>query len=281
MRNLLSAYFTKMLKDRFFWLMECAIFLWTLYVFNCARHQFICGMHRLSKTFHTNPYFFNAAIWLGISLALYSAYFVGTEYHDGVLRSQIIAGHKRSVIYLSHYLIILLVGIIQAASYFVVLLTADGLFLGSSILRMLVRPAEYMLLIFLALLGYAAVFSCLSILLSNKAAIIFVQLLLAILMLYFGYATVTALLEPKIVPVFGSHYGNDVTIPNYKYLEGPKREIYEWADALVPSSMILHGVMAEKKDEFPFSAKIPVGTVLLCVSFTSCGLYGFSKKDLK
>lgn len=281
MRNLLSAYFTKMLKDRFFWLMECAIFLWTLYVFSCARQQFICGMHRLSKTFQTNPYFFNAAIWLGISLALYSAYFVGTEYHDGVLRSQIIAGHKRSVIYLSHYLIILLVGIIQAASYFVVLLAADGLFLGSSILRMLVRPAEYMLLIFLALLGHAAVFSCLSILLSNKAAIVFVQLLLAILMLYFGYATVTALLEPKTTLVVDSYMGKDRTIPNYKYLEGPKREIYEWVDALIPSSMILHGVMAEKKDEFPFSAKIPVGTVLLCVSFTSCGLYGFSKKDLK
>lgn len=276
MHNLLSAYFTKLLKDRFFWLIECAIFLWTLYVFGCARHQFICGMHRLSKTFHTNPYFFNAAVWLGISLALYSAYFVGTEYHDGVLRSQIIAGHKRSVIYLSHYLIILLAGMIQAASYFVVLLTADSLFLGSSILRMLVRPAEYILLVFLALLGYAAVFSCLSILLSNKAAIVFVQLLLAILMLYFGYATVTALLEPKT-----TYIGKDRTIPNYKYLEGPKRELYEWADAIVPSSMIMHGVMAEKKDELPFSTKIPVGTALLCVSFTSCGLYGFSRKDLK
>lgn len=281
MRNLLSAYFTKLLKDRFFWLIECAIFLWAFYVFGCARQNFIYGMHRLSKTFHTNPYFFNVTVWLGISLALYSAYFVGTEYHDGVLRSQIIAGHKRSVIYLSHYLIILLAGMIQAASYFVVLLVADGLFLRSSILRMLVQPAEYMLFIFLALLGYAAVFSCLSILLSNKAVIVFVQLLLAILMLYFGYATVDALLEPKTLLVTNTYYGKDQFIPNYKYLEGPKRELYEWADAIVPSSMILHGVMAEKKDELPFNAKIPVGTALLCVSFTSCGLYGFSRKDLK
>lgn len=281
MRNLLSVYFVKLIKDRFFWLLECVIVLWAGYIFGCARQNFIYGMHRISTTFHTNPYFFNIAVWLGISLALYSARFVGTQYHDGVLRNQIIAGHKRSVIYLSHFLIILLAGIIQAASFFFVLLAADGLFLGFSILHMLMRPAEYILLILLALPAYAAVYSCLSVLLANKTVTVFIQLLLAVFMLYFGYATVKSLLEPKTIPIFGSQYGENTTIPNPNYLEGSRRELYEWGDALVPSSMILHGVMSEEKDDLPFRMKIPVGTTLLCVCFTSCGLYGFSKKDLK
>ena len=282
MYNLVSAYMTKLLKDKFFWLIEGVIALWSAYVFWCARQSFVCGLNHINKTFHTNPYFFNPAIWLGISLALYSAYFVGTEYHDGVLRNQIISGHKRSVIYLSHYLVILSAGIMQAAAYYFILMAADGIFLGFSVLHMLIRPAEYTLLIFLALFGYSALFSCLSILSGNKTVAVFVQLLLAILMLYFGFATVTSLLEPKTVLVYNTYQsGGQTTIPNPRYLEGPKRELYEWADAAVPSSLILHGVMAEKKDDLPFHWKIPVGTALLTICMTAGGLYVFSKKDLK
>lgn len=283
MYNLLSAYMSKLLKDRFFWLIECVIALWSAYVFWCARQSFVCGLNHISKTFQTNPYFFNAAIWLGLSLALYSAYFVGTEYHDGVLRNQIISGHKRSVIYLSHYLVILSAGMMQAAAYYSILILADGLFLGFSILHMLVRPAEYILLIFLALSGYSALFSFLSILTGNKTIAVFVQLLLAILMLYFGFATVNSLLEPKTVLVPNAYQSGKqtTTIPNPRYLEGPRRELYEWADAVVPSSMILHGVMTETKDGLPFHAKIPVGTALMTVCMTAGGIYVFSKKDLK
>lgn len=282
MRNLLSAYFMRLLKDRFFWLTEGVIVLWASYVFRSARQCFVCGLPHISKTFHTNPYFFNTAIWLGISLALYCAHFVGTEYRDGILRSQIISGHRRSVIYLSHYLILLLAGILQAAAYYLVFVLADGIFLGFSVLHMLVRPAEYILLLFLALAGYAALFSCLCILLANRTVLIFVQLLLAILMLYFGFATVNSLLEPKTVLFASTSSPENIrTISNPKYLEGPRRELYEWADAIVPSSLILHGVMAENTGELPFSAKIPVGTTLLIVSFTAAGLCGFSRKDLK
>lgn len=281
MYNLLSAYVTKMLKDKFFWLIESVIILWAAYVFRCARQSFVCGLHHISGTFHTNLYFFNAAIWLGITLALYSAYFVGTECHDGILRNQIISGHKRSVIYLAHYLIILLAGILQAAAYYFVLIATDGLFLGFSVLHMLVRPAEYILLFLLALFGYSALFSFLSILLANRTMILFVQLLLAVLMLYFGYATVSALLEPKTVPVVSTYRGEDKTTPNPKYLDGAERKLYEWADAVIPSSLILHGVMAERKDELPVSAKMPVGTALMTVCFTAGGLYGFSRKNLK
>ncbi len=287
MYNLLSAYFTKLCKDKLFWLIECVIVLWASYVFWHARQQFVYGMHHVNEVFHTNPYFFNVSIWLGISLALYSAYFTGTEYHDGVLRNQIISGHRRSVIYLSHYLLILLTGIMQAAAYYLVFIIADSFFLGFSVIHMLVKPAEYILLIFLALLGYSAVFSFFSILLANKSAAVFVQLLLAILMLYFGFATVTSLQEPETV-VTNTSYGEHRRIPNPKYLTGTKREVYEWADAFLPSSLILHGVMTDKngimtdkKDGAPFHVKIPVGAALLTVCFTAFGLYGFSRKDLK
>lgn len=281
MRNLLSAYITKMIKDKFFWLIECVIMVLAVYVFGFANQNFVYGMHHVSTEFTTNLYFFNITFWLGISLALYSAYFVGSEYHNGILRNQIISGHKRYVIYLSHCLVILLAGILQAAAYFLVFLLSDGLFLGFSALHMLVRPAEYFLLIFLALLGYSALFSCLSILLGNRSVILFVQLLLAALMLHFGYTAVNALLEPETILITNSYYGENKTIPNPKYLTGTEREFYEWADALIPSSISLHGAMTEKTDRLPFSMKMPAGTVLLSVSFTACGLYGFSRKDVK
>ncbi len=281
MYNLLSAYTARLLKDKLFWLIECVIALWAAYVFRLARQSFVCGMHHISKTFHTNPYFFNAAVWLGISLALYSAYFTGTEYHDGILRNQIISGHRRYEIYLSHYLVILLAGVMQAAAYYFVLITADGFFLGFSVMHMLVKPAEYILLILLALLGYSALFSCFSMLLANKNAAVFVQLLLTILMLYFGFATVSSLQEPRTSLVTSTYRGENRTIPNPNYLEGARRELYEWADGLNPSSLSLHGVMAEKKGGIPFHAKIPVGTALLTVCFTAGGAYGFSRKELK
>ena len=106
-------------------------------------------------------------------------------------------------------------------------------------------------------------------------------------MLYFGFATVTSLQEPETV-VTNTSYGEHRRIPNPKYLTGTKREVYEWADAFLPSSLILHGVMTDKngimtdkKDGAPFHVKIPVGAALLTVCFTAFGLYGFSKKDLK
>ena len=281
MRNLLSAYFAKLIKDRFFLLVEGCIMLWAVYVFWAARRDFIWGTDHISTNFNTNPYFFNIVIWIGLSLAACSAVFVGTEYHDGILRNQIISGHKRSDIYLAHYLIILLAGILQAAAFFGILMLADGLFLGFFIIRLLVRPWEYLLLLFLGLLGYSALFSCFSILLTNKTLIVSAQVLLVFLMLFFGFATVNSLLEPETVLETNSYYGENKMKPNPKYLSGAERELYEWADAIVPSSMILHGVMTEVKDGLPFSMKIPIGTTLLTVCFTGGGLYGFTKKDIK
>ncbi len=283
MRNLLSAYLTKLITDRFFRLVEICIIAWAVFVFRCARRDYIWGTAHISTYFNTNPYFFNAAIWLGITLAIYSASFIGTEYHDGILRNQIISGHRRSAIYLAHYMTILLAGILQAAAFFGVLILLDGIFLHFFIVSLLVRPAEYLLLIFLALLGYSAVFSFLSILLANKALIISVQALLVFLMLFFGFSTVNSLLEPETVPVTDRYYdrGRTEELPNPRYIGGAKRELYEWADALVPSSMILHGVMTKQGDTLPSGMKIPVGTALLSVSFTACGIYCFHKKDLK
>jgi len=281
MRNLLSAYFTKIMKDRFFGLMEICIIVWAVFVFRCAKQNFVWGMDHLNKNFNTNPYFFNLVIWLGFALAIYSAYFTGTECHDGILRNQIISGHKRSEIYLSHYLTFLLIGILQAASYFAVLILSDGIFLGFSVLKMLVRPGEYLLLIFLSLLGYSALYAFFSLLLTNKALILSAQVLLASLMLAFGFSTVNSLLEPKTVLVPNSYLGENRTMPNPKYISGNLRELYEWADALVPSSMALHGVMTEEKEALPFSVKIPVGTAFLSVCFLGCGLYGFHKKDVR
>lgn len=283
MRNLLSAYFTKLVADRLFHLIQIGIMLWAIFVFWSARRDYIWGTAHISTYFNTNPYFFNVVIWLGITLAVYSASFIGTAYHDGILRNQIIYGHKRSAIYLAHYITILLAGILQAAVFFGVLLLLDGIFLQFFIVRLLVRPAEYLLLIFLALLGYSALFSFLSILLANKALVISTQALLVFLMLFFGFSTVTSLSEPETVPITNLYYDRSgtETVPNPKYLSGAERELYEWADALVPSSMILHGIMTEQGDALPFSTKIPVGTALLSVSFTVCGIYCFQKKDIR
>lgn len=272
--------------------MEIGIALWAVFVFFMAKRN-----NPYSVSFELDTYFYNVVTWLGITLAIYSAIFIGTEFHDGTLRNQIIAGHERSSIYLSHYVVILTVGILQAAVYFLASFLSGSLLLGFSIWKQLDNLPGNFLLIFLALLGYAAIFSCISLLIANKTRLVLIQILLSFFMLFFGFSTVDSLIEPEHIIVFQTPEGTPLDPPqeqpNPRYLSGAKRELYEWVDAALPSSLILHSLIPvhegmiledntilQKEYALPLTIKLPIGTALLSVCFLLSGMYGFCKKDL-
>lgn len=292
MYHLLSVHFVKLIKDKFFWLMEGGIALWALFASIMARNN-------MAKDF--DIYFYNVVIWIGVILAVYSVFFIGGEFLDGTLRNQIISGKRRPVIYLSHFVIILTAGILQTVTYFLISFLSGTFLLGFSVWKNVCLRIENPLLILLALLEYSAVFSCISIMIGEKTKILFVQVLLSVLLLLVGFATIDSLTEPRtIISQYAPPGGNYVTVydyPNPRYPEGSRRTVYEWADAVNPSSFILHCIVTVRDDiikkegsvttvirgdhPLPFHAKIPAGAILLSACFLLAGCSAFQKKDLK
>lgn len=159
----------------------------------------------------------------GIAVAALISIFVGEDFGDGVIRSKIVSGATRGVIYLSGlltcclacasvYLVTVMVTVTMGLNLFEVNVTAG-------------RLAVYLALGLLTCFAYACIFCAVSMLCHNRAAGIVVCMLLAFGMLFLCLHTNMVLTQEP--------YKNGM--PNPAYVSGIKRTVYELLHDLNPS----------------------------------------------
>lgn len=278
MRKLLSANFARLWRSNFFWLTAGILCCWGgivyfLMVLNTEKH----GISDIAW----NTYFFNGNLCLGPALAVFTAFFIGSEYSDGGFRNKIAVGHKRLPIYLSNLITCAGAGILFLTTYWLGIIAMGLPLMGTEILSGLDRPLLGVLFSCMAAVSYSALYCLIAMLDSSKARSVVIGLLLSAFLFFGGFATYNGLAQPEFTTyVVTNEQGQQElleNVPNSKYLSETERVVYQFLDAVLPSCQALRPIMP--KGEYP--AHLPLCALGWTALLTIFGAELFQRKDIK
>lgn len=278
MGKLLCANFSRLGKAKIFYLTLAAVFF--VFLFG-ALSEVQTFRDNVDSGFVRSPdqYFFNFCPFLGAFQAVFISFFLGTEYSDGTIRNKLIAGHRRNCIYISNYLTCLAV----SALLLVVSWIAWIPFL------LMVGPLEMgvngFLLYALVALGYttvyAALFTMIASLSSNKAVTAVGTIILWFALIFVGSALYNRLEEPEVrsemMTFINGEFVEVPPTPNPLYLSGTLRTVCEFFRDLLPSGQAI--LMNNAEITEPGRCFI-LSTVFTAV-LTFLGITAFRRKDIK
>lgn len=274
MRNLFAANWFCLRRQKAFW--AAALFLALYGVFEAV------GLFR-QGTEDLSDGLFAGVTFLGVALAVFCSFCLGSEYQEGTLRNKVTAGYRRGQVYLAYLTAGLAGGLMIWCAYLLGYLAAGIPLMGTQGFRWS-EAAGGMLSILFLLLAYVAVYTCLGSLCHSKAAGTAAAILLAIAMLFGSLFLYARLDEPPVYPdTYTQANGQMVLEPgeeNPYYLQGTERKVYEVLYDLLPDGQgmqLLSGAM-----DSPQKVGEQVGyALLLAGAATVLGLGCFRKKDLR
>ena len=140
MSRLLSAGYSRLWKNKVFWLEMGAVLVYAVvFMLNGCRQAAANG----GIGYSLDQFYFHFAVSVGLFGAIFTSLFIGTEYSDGTIRNKFVIGHSRAAVYLSNLLVsgsamLLMAGVWnvsgKAASAVASLLLALGLLLAAGML---------------------------------------------------------------------------------------------------------------------------------------------------
>lgn len=279
MRKLLSANFSRLWKSKIFWVLEgisaiVGAFFYVLAIINTRNIGTI--WYEISG----NYYFFLELVYIGVIMAIFSSFYIGTEYSDGTIRNKLTVGHSRKDIYLANLIVNFVAGLLFTVTHITASLCVGLPFLGGLLWEALAPVGWRIATGIILILCYGAIFTFFAVLDGSKSRNAIISFVLALVIALGGLYTFGRLQEPKITTQMvmqedGSFLREEVE--NKNYLEGTTRQVYTMVDALLPSSQALN--IARSEGNFsPLSVVCLLGVT---VAFTSAGVASFKKKDIK
>lgn len=275
MRKLLSANFSRLWKDKIFWL--GILFMFGFGIFGAYTKY--SNIVRYNSQELLDDILFAYVILVGCCLAVFCSMFLGTEYSDGTIRNKLIVGHLRSSIYLSNWLTNIVAAIMMAIAFLLSYSTLGSLLLEppkASVGQILF----YMLISIFTLIAYASIFSTISMLITKKsnAAVI-------CLLIFFGLLILAMVVKAKLdAPEFISEYSMTMNgveqtdpKPNPKYLQPAARKVYQFFLDILPTGQSIQ--LSAFQVVHPLLS-IVYSTVISILSTVS-GIFAFQKKNLK
>ena len=276
MRNLLSAGFARLWRNKVFWL-SCLFLaggtvtaIWTRY------------SDKVQYGYHTNldHAFVNYVLFLSILIPIVCALFIGTEYADGTIRNKMVCGHGRGAVYLSNLILCSAASLLMCTAAVV-----PGLALGLPLLGGFAMGTTRAILFFAGAytlsLAWTALFTLLAMLISNRTISVVAAILLSLALLMAGSYLEGRLeaaptLQEYAITVNGEFIAEEY--PNPAYLpEGPTRNVFQFLIDFTPGGQTLqHVVRRVERCEVMIAYD-----ALLFGLCTGAGLLLFKRKDLK
>lgn len=273
-RNLFAANWFCLRRQKAFW--AAALFLALYGMFEAV------GLSR-QGTGELSDGLFAGVTFLGVVLAVFCSFCLGSEYQEGTLRNKVAAGYRRSRIYLAYLTSGLAGGLMIWCAYLLGYLAAGIPLMGTQGVRW-TEAAGGMLGILLLLLVYVALYTCLGSLCHSKAAGTAAAILLAFAMLFGGLFLYARLDEPPVYPdQYTQVEGQTVLVPgeeNPYYLRGTERKVYEILYDLLPDGQGMQ-LLGEAPDSPQRMGGQAGYALLLAGGATALGLGCFRKKDLR
>lgn len=285
MNKLLSAEFIRLFKSKIFrfCLLVSGILGAGLIVLKCSDVKRNAEIYANLSAEYSNA---DSVLFVGVMvviflMAMFVGLFAGTEYSDGTIRNKLIVGHKRGSIYLSKLIVYIAANVI-----FLVVCIFAAWGLGSLLLGTGMGYGEILtktLMLCVVVISMTALLLLCSMCIQSKSVGSVVCLMLMLGMLFVAAYVHQRLDAPEYYEGYAfadDESGELIEEPptkNPSYLEGFKRDVYEFLFDFVPCGQIL---------QIGFTGAGNVNLMMLydmiiLIGSTSAGIIIFKKKNLK
>ena len=214
-------------------------------------------------------------------MAVFSAFYIGSEYDQGTIRNKLNVGCTRNSIYLANLIVVVTAGVLFTITHIVASVAVGLPFLGSLIWQALAPVGWRIPTAMVMLLCYAAIFTFITMHDSNKSRSLIISFVFALIIIIGGLYVYSALQQPefttRMVMQEDGSFLRQEGVPNNKYIRGAARTVYTFIEACIPSAQGLN--IARSAGEFnPLAVICQLGMTIL---FTAAGMASFKKKDIK
>lgn len=275
MSNLLRADFFRLWRSKSFW--ACMMFQ----VGSALFFPIMNYIRGVKNGFSIIPDWnlFAGMAFICVLSALFATLFVGTDYSDGTIRNQLVVGHRRREIYLSHLITCITGCLLMCAGYLLPYLLVSRPLLGP-----LQRDA-WTILVYVGValvltVALASLYTMLAMVIPNRTVSAVVALVLSFGLLLSGSYLYSYLNYP---PTYTQMIYNPVLeeweekeAPYPFYLKGTKRDVFQLLCDVNPGGQIMQCNALDA----PNLPLLPVYSAALTVVTTGAGLWGFRRKDL-
>ncbi len=279
MSKLLSANFSRLWKDKVFWINGAFILaISVISMFNNIRVENALTIEAPEHSAALDSYYFNLAPMVGLFIAIFVSLFLGTEYSDGTIRNKIVVGCTRRNIYLANFAVCFAAGLIFSGLWLL------GGLVGIPYFGTWIIGAKGFLIFALIAICFTGaltgIFVLISTLSTNKAVTAVVEIVLFLILLIAASYAYSILCEPEtisgvIITSNGMEMGEPSANPNY--VSGAIRKFYEWIVDFLPTGQGI--LMANVEISHP--VREVVYSVFIAIGTTALGISAFNKKDLK
>lgn len=276
MNKLLRSNFSRLWKNKIFWICMGAMFVYAIvYMLNGCRQA---TMDLSEYQYTIDKYYFHFALLIGFFCTLFSSMFFGTEFSDGTIRNKIIVGHTRENIYLASLITTFTATLLIMSVWLVSALVAVPTlgFWKIGVFRLFL----FLLISVMFVLAYSAIFTVINMLSSNKALTVLISILLFLGLLIFASVIYNSLSEPEMISgVQITQNGLEMTepSPNPNYITGVKRDVYSLIVDFLPTGQGIRLWQLEITNPI----RMLVSSLFITVIATAGGLLAFKKKNLK
>lgn len=276
MRRLLRANFSRLLKNKLFWiLISIELFMGGLFP---VLHYMDNIDEKSAWTMDSTIFIYTLFVPLMVSLL--TALFIGSDYSDGTMRNKLIAGQVRKNIYAANLVVNMEAAFLLCFAFWI-----SHICISTPLLGWFVSDAKkilgYLLVTLAMVAACVAIFTLISMLCSNKAYSVAGCILIIFMLLFVGVRITAALNEPEMYDAY-SYMSEGVTVqedetPNPNYVSGVKRQIYNFLNEFLPGGQMIK--LSNMNAEHLGRYAVYDGIIFAFV--TGCGILSFRRKDLK
>ncbi len=273
MIKLLDAGFTRLRKNKLFWLLT--IFSVGLALFMIYTQY--SDMKKYGETIEVYQLMLNYSTIIGIVISIFTSLFLGVEYSDGVIRNKITIGHKRTNIYLSN-LIITTITSLFSYILFIIVIASIGIPLFGTIKIPISELLKLIGCIFVAIVAYSSIFTFIAMMISNKTVSAITSIMLAFGLMMTALVCLNILTAKEYIQSASMVNGEMKfeKVKNPRYPSETKKKVYQTLLDINPAGQMFQivGRIA------PNLKVLPLYSLGVIVIFTGAGLVLFKKKEL-
>ena len=274
MINLLNAGFTRLKKNKLFWILT--IFTIGLALFMIYTQY--SDMKKYKEVIEVEQLMLNYSTIIGVVISIFVSLFLGIEYSDGGIRNKISIGHKRINIYLSNLIIIVITSLLSYL-LFLMIITIIGIPLFGNITIPISSLFSLLGCIFITIIAYSSLYTFIAMMISNKTITAVISIMLAFGMMMGALICFRVLDTQKYIQsasmVNGEMKFEEVLNP--KYPSETKKKVCQTLLDINPAGQMFQIVGRSA----PNLKVLPLYSLGILFTFTSTGIVLFNKKELK
>ena len=275
MNKLLSSNFSRLKKDKVFWIGIIFMFGYGILLTLTQNAE----LKKIGGNMPLEELFYGYALLNGLFAAIFCSLFIGTEYSDGTIRNKLIIGHSRSAIYFSNLIVSYVVLLLMSVSYMIAV-CALGIPLLGYFQTDIWNVLTYMFFSTITVLAFCSIFTLISMLNQNKAIVAIISIIGFFALFMSSTYIDSKLREPEIYRdiTYVDDQGEVVRkdMPNPIYIKGTEREIYEFLFDFIPTAQALQIFRMDERNW-----RLPLYSLFIVIVTTGAGVICFRRKDLK